>query len=259
MAFNNNGRKAVYQCTALVGSNKQGTLTPDEDGYYTLIIGGLNTFNDASAFYPLEPAKGLFSTSGALTRRVSNGNCKGECGHPKPAPGQNGRDFLQRVLQIEETRVCCHFRKIWLEEEGVKDAQGRPIVAIMAEIKPAGPMGPALKEALENRHENVCFSIRSITNDKMNPAGYVQKNIRQIVTFDWVTEPGISAANKYNSPSLESFDETTIVPEHLDAIERQYKATGVSMENSGLCGLKEALGWDTPVVPKAALPASAGW
>lgn len=40
MAFNNNGRKAVYQCTALVGSNKQGTLTPDEDGYYTLIIGG---------------------------------------------------------------------------------------------------------------------------------------------------------------------------------------------------------------------------
>lgn len=257
--MSNASRKAVYQCTALVGTNKVGNLKPDEDGYYTLVVGGLNAFNSSGAFYPLAPAKALFDSSSSFMRRISGGNCKAECGHPKPLPGQSGRDFMQRVLQIEETRVAAHFRKIWLQEEGVRDAQGRPIVAIMAEVKPAGPMGPALKEALDNPHENVCFSIRSLTQDRMVPAGYLEKNIRQIICFDWVTEPGISAANKYSSPALESFEEVTLVPEHLDAIERQYEQAGVSVENSGLEGLREALGWHKPFVAQNAVPASAHW
>jgi len=259
MAFNGMPRKAVYQCTALVGTNKTGNLKPDEDGYYTLVVGGLNAFNSSGAFYPLGPAKSLFESSSAFMRRVKGGNCKGETGHPKPAPGQSSREFLQRVLQIEETRVCCHFRKIWLEDEGVKDAEGRPIIAIVAEIKPSGPMGPALKEALDNPHENVCFSIRSLTQDRVVPAGYLEKNLKQIICFDWVTEPGLSGSTKYNSPSLESFDETVVSPEHLDAIESQYEELGVAVENSGLDGLRQALGWDQPVVPKSAMPFSANW
>lgn len=253
------GRKVTYQCTALVGTNKAGKISPDEDGYYTLVVGGLNAFNSGGAFYPVGPAKSLFDSSSSFQRRIENGNCKGECGHPKPTPGQSNRDFLQRVLQIEETRVSCHFRKIWLEDQGVKDAQGRNIIAIMAELKPSGPMGPALKESLDNPHENVCFSIRSLTSDRVVPAGYLEKNIRQIVAFDWVTEPGISAAHKYNAPALESFNETIMSPEHLDSIETQYQSTGVSVENSGLSGLREALGWDKPFTPSTPQPASANW
>lgn len=259
MSFNGMPRKAVYQCTALVGTNKAGKLKPNADGYYTLVVGGLNAFNSSGAYYPLGPAKSLFEDSSSFMRRIKNGNCKAECGHPKPTPGQTSRDFLQRVLQIEETRVCAHFRKIWLQEEGIKDAQGRPIIAIMAEVKPAGPMGPALKEALDNQHENVNFSIRSLTQDRMVPAGYLEKNIRQIICFDWVTEPGIPAANKYSSPALESFEETALVPEHLEAIESQYKELGVAVENSGLEGLRQALGWDTPNTPRTAMPVSATW
>lgn len=263
MSFSGQPRKVIYQCTALVGTNKTGDIKPDADGYYTLVVGGLNAFNSANAFYPADSAKPLFENSSGFQRRIKNGNCKGECGHPKPLPGQSNREFLQRVLQIEETRVACHFRKIWLEEQGVKDSQGRPITAIMAEIKPSGPMGPALKESLENPHENVCFSIRSLTQDRTVPAGYLEKNIKQIISFDWVTEPGISAAHKYNAPSLESFDETTMSPEHLDSIESQYRETGVSLENSGIGGLREMLGWDKSLLStrtlSATIPASANW
>lgn len=259
MAMNGTARQAVYQCTALVGTNKTGKLKCDSDGYYTLVVGGLNAYNSSGAFYPLAPATAIFDNSSSFMRRVKSGNCKGECGHPKPLPGQSSREFLQRVLQIEETRVCCHFKEIWMANEGVKDAEGRPIVAIMAKIKPAGPMGPALKEALDNPHENVCFSIRSLTQDRMVPAGYLEKNLKQIICFDWVTEPGLSGSTKYNSPALESMNETTVSPEHLDRIESQYEEMGVSVENSGLAGLREALGWNLPVIKTGPVPASAGW
>lgn len=259
MSFSSGAQKAVYQCTALAGSNKKGVLKPDEDGYYTLVVGGLNGFNSGGAYYPLGPAKAQFEESGPLMRRIANGNCKGEAGHPKPLPNQSMRDFIGRVLQIEETRVCAHFRRIWLQYEGIKDASGRPIVGILAEVKPAGPMGPALKEALENPHENVCFSIRSLTNDTMSPAGYVQKNIKTIVAFDWVTEPGMSGSSKYNSPSLEGLTEQAFSARHLDELESYSKAAGFSMENYAVDfgAVRKSLGWSNPL--KGNAPASMGW
>lgn len=252
-------QRVVYQCTALVGTNKKGVIKPNADGYYQLVVGGLNAFNSGGAYYPLGPAKSLFEASSAFMRRVANGNCKGETGHPKPLPGQPMRDFIGRVLQIEETRVCCHFRKIWLEDEGVRDASGRPIVAIIAELKPAGPMGDALKAALENPHENVNFSIRSLTNDTMSPAGYLQKNIRTIVTFDWVTEPGLSGSTKYNSPSLEGLEEQSFTVRHLNELEQHSKAVGFGMENFAVDfkTLRNDLGWSSPV--KGTQPASMDW
>lgn len=251
--------KITYSCTALAGTNKTGKLKPDADGYYQVVVGGLNAFNSASNYYPLGPAKTLFESSSSLMRRIQNGNCKGEMGHPKPVPGMSKRDYIQRILQIEETRVCCHFRKVWLEEQGVKDAEGRPIVAIMAEVKPTGPMGEALRESLENPHENVCFSIRSLTSDRMAPAGYVEKNLKTIVTWDVVTEPGISAAHKYNAPSLESLEEAVVVPEHLMAIEAERARHGVACEDIGIGDIRRDLGWDVLPSPTDALPASARW
>lgn len=259
MAFSSPSQRIVYQCTALVGSNKRGVLEPDADGYYTLVVGGLNAFNSVGAYYPLAPAAKLFEESSSFMRRIRDGNCKGETGHPKPLPGQSNRDYIGRILQIEETRVCAHFRKIWLQHEGIKDKNGRPIVGIMAEVKPSGPLGPALKASLENPDEEVCFSIRSLTNDIMTPAGHIQKNIRQIVTFDLVTEPGLSGSTKYNSPSLESFDELGIKARHLDELAEHNRVAGVSMENYAvdLRQLKGDLGWGEGT--KTTPPTSLSW
>lgn len=252
--------KAVYGCTALVGTNKVGKITPDEDGYYKVVVGALNAFNSGGAHYPLAPAKKLFESSSSFMRRVSNGNCKGEMGHPKPAPGQGTREFLNRVMQIEETRVCCHFRRIWLEEEGIKDGQGRPIVAILAEVKPCGPMGSALKESLDNPHENVNFSIRSLTRDIMSPAGYLQKNINNIITFDVVTEPGMSGSNKYNSPALESFEEMTITRsqfQHFKQTVTEKRAVGFENATLDVEEVEDSFGWKDTF--KRSKPVSLDW
>ena len=246
---------SVYQCTALVGTNKKGHLPCDSDGYYTLMVGGLNTYNSAGAYYPLEPARMLFQDSSGLMRRVATGNCKGECGHPKPLPGQSTRSFIERVLQIEETRVCCHFRKLWLEERK-EGTQG--FTAIMAELKPSGPMGPALKEALDNPHENVCFSIRSLTNDRVHPRGYLEKSIKTIVGFDWVTEPGIRFANKYSAPSLEGLTERFFGVEDLPVASHQEGAVA-SMEQAMSETVKEAFGWLTEHTQAHRPPVSFYW
>jgi hypothetical protein len=128
------------------------------------------------------------------------------------------QEFLSRIYTIDEKNTCCHFREIWLDPTyGKKNpgANNPGLVAIMALVKPAGPFGPALAEALENRHQNVCFSIRAITKD------YVQQGRRYrvlftIVTFDWVLEPGIATANKWDSPALEMHKSGLMLPKRPD-------------------------------------------
>lgn len=259
------GKQSVkYSCTALVGVNKKGELKPDADGYYTVVVGALDHYNSNGAYYPLAPAKALFEDSSSFMRRVKDGCCKAECGHPKPTPGMSNRDFINRVLTIEETRVCAHFKSFTLETQSVKGENGQPVVAIIAEVKPAGPMGPALKEALENKHENVCFSIRSLTQDFVNQSGVTIKNIKTIVTFDWVIEPGIAVAKKWHSPALEDMGSRDLLPDHLNQIEKAHSSTGVSFESSGL-NLKEIradLGWgdtETFKVNVSKTPVSSKW
>lgn len=253
---------ASYSCTALKGTNKRGILRPDKDGYYTLVVGALDFYNSAGAFYPLAPAAHLFESSSSFQRRIAAGCLKGECGHPRPAPGSTVREFMSRVMDIYEPNVCCHFRRVWLDDQSVKDKNGKPVVAIMAEVKPAGPMGPALQEALDNPDENVCFSIRSITNDYMR-GGTLIKPIKTIVGFDWVTEPGIYVATRWNAPGLESlnlYDDVEFTKNHLQVIMQEQRRLGSGLEsNGGLTAelLMRELGWDDAIT--SSRPAAHRW
>lgn len=236
--------KVSYSCTALMGTNKAGVLKPDEAGYYPLILGGLDVFNSAGAFYPLGPAKELFDSSSTLQRRIRSGNLRGEYGHPK-INGMNSREFMSRVLEIREENVCCHIREVTLLD-GVKDRNGRASVAIMGWVKPSGPMGNPLGESLENRHENVCFSIRSLTVDEY-VRGVLTKTLKTVVTWDYVNEPGIAIANKYDAPTLEHLNELVVTPTMLAGIrEQQRVCSGMGLESGSVISaaeIEETLGW----------------
>jgi hypothetical protein len=249
MFANNQIRPAnvTYGCTALVGTNKTGLLKPDADGYYTMVVGALGVFNSAGQYYVWnEQVKALFDSSSAMQRRVADGSLRGEYGHPRPSPNMKPSDFLARVLDIFEPNVCCHFRKITLDFNNVRDAKGQMVVAIVAEVKPSGPMGPALAASLANPSENVCYSIRSLTTDSIIGGG-VQKLLRTIVTFDNVNEPGISVAKKWNAPSLEGLvADRKFSPAQLRLVVDNTKAHGRGLESINVAALEleRALGWD---------------
>ena len=193
--------------------------------------------------------KALVIDGDALNVSFANasGNLRGEYGHPRYQPGMTMDDFVNRVRDIYEPHVCMHIRKVTVDYTTYRNAQGQPVITIIGEVKPSGPMGPALKEQFENKHEDVCFSIRSLTNDEFS-MGRVNKHIKLIVTWDYVNEPGLANAHKWNAPGLESYKEDDmkivvgeaaslseqfILPGQLKAMLDRQKATGVSMESEG--------------------------
>lgn len=249
-------------CTALVGTNKAGTLKCDADGYYKVVLGALDVTNAGGAFYPEASARALFKESSSLMRRIASGNLRGEYGHPRKEPGMSMDDFVFRVKDIYEPNVCMHIRKVTVDYSSFRTLDGRPMIAIIGEIRPSGPRGPALKEQLENKHEDVCFSIRSLTNDQWS-GGRLNKHFKMIVTWDYVNEPGLEAAHKWNSPSLEShadvLEEVAIVPAHLLAMRDRMKSSGVSMESTDGVSMESLIEAVTETTPAPAGPKWASW
>ena len=216
-----------FTATKLINSKKEGILKPDADGYYELCIGALNVYNSAGEYYTLKGAEDLFSSSSSFMRRVANGCLKAEVDHPRMLAGMTDKEYLERVLSIEQKNVCAHIKEIWL----VPTSTNGGMVLVMGKVKPAGVKGFALQEALDNKHQNVCFSIRALTSDYQQ-GGTRYRVLKYIQTFDWVTEPGISTANKWDSPALESIDDKIILLSDLERIAHHAPLKGVSMEES---------------------------
>jgi hypothetical protein len=235
------GQSVRFTCTTLAGTEKAGVLPKDEYGYRVQPIGALNAFNSAGEYYPAAAAKELFQKSSAFMRRVASACLKSEEGHPKRVPGMTDADFIRRVLTIDERNVCAHISDVWLDFDSLKDAQGRQIIAIMGKVKPAGPYGAALEASYENPREDVCFSIRAFTEDRRY-AGVNQRTLIEVVTFDRVTEPGISTSRKYAAPALESMVDA---PVHAETVRRAVQMPeGVAMESNMISpqGLLKLLG-----------------
>lgn len=241
-----------FTCTSLAGLGKEGILPADEHGYRPVILGALDVFNSAGEWYCHEEAVNLFLSSGALQRRIKDGVLKGELGHPKFVPGMRERDYLQRVMQIYEDNVAAHYSEIWLNYDDVKDPSGNKVIAIMGKVKGSGPHGQALENSLSNPKENVCFSIRAFTDD-VRKNGVNNRILREIVTWDVVTEPGIAVAKKFTAPALEEFRFSRA---NMETVVKQTAARGLAQESSVILhgqALCKVMGWDT--IPQKDLPA----
>lgn len=236
-----------YACTALIGTNKSGILKPDEFGYYKVILGALNYHNAMGIFYDLDSSKAVFDQSSSFMRRISAGNLYCEVEHPKWEKGMSLDDYVRRIRHVEGQNTCAHIREIELEM-GKTGASGKPVCIIYGWVKPDRIHGHLLKAALDNPKQNVCFSIRSLVNER-NVRGEIQRTITELITFDWVTEPGINLANKFNAPGLESYvvhEETAIqvpiaVLEGIAKSYRQMRASGIALESDDANSIDETL------------------
>lgn len=266
-----------FSCTALAGTNKVGNLKRDADGYYEVVLGALDVYNHGGQFWPASASvKEIFHKSSAFMRRISRAALRCEYGHPKKEGGMSMPDYAHRLTQIWEHMVCCHIKEVWLETTRVKDKDGRVVIAIMGKIRPSStPWGIALEKQLQNPHENVCFSIRAVTTDTLD-FGQYNKTIKEIITWDYVNEPGIAVANKYSAPSLESLDSPCLDGGHLETMEeievpvgmlksyvesRRGTAMSVSMESSEGVSLENLLERiESTVKPKdSSRPGSNRW
>lgn len=236
-----------YACTALAGKNKTGLLKPDQFGYYRVILGAFNFYNAGGIFYDHASSKHVFEASSSFMRKISNGNLYGEMEHPSWETGWSQQDFVRRIRIIDGNNVSHHIREVECVEEG-KDSKGRTIVVVYGWVKPDRVHGAALQAAFDNPHQNVCFSIRSLIEDAWVGQECV-RSVKELVTYDWVTEPGISLATKYNNPGLEHFDSIVqmpgndiIIPDNtileLHEMEMAKQRAGVGIESDSMAGLE---------------------
>lgn len=245
-----------FTCTQLINSGKRGVLNPNKDGYYDLVVGGLNIFNSAGMKYTAKrEVLGLFEASSSFMRKVKRGAARGEVGHPKFLPGMSKDQYIDRILTIDEKNVCAHFSEFYLDFDSFKNEDGTPIIAIRALTSPSGPQGDFLAKQLANPKENVCFSIRSFTDDYFE-RGVLCRDIKNIVTFDYVNEPGIHIAEKYKNPALEDLEQVRLNKVDFDkSFQRQ--VVGLGQESVALtkAELFASFGWKS----KKQLPAYDKW
>lgn len=193
--------------TVFSNQNKEGALPgPDSDGYYTLVLGGLNCFNTAGEYYVADGVVDMFRDSSVFMRRIQSGSLYAEVGHPRRQPGMSYEDFYRRIIDIDDTNICGHISDITLDMTYGQKNPGicnPEFIAVMGKVKPAGPKAEALRLSLENRKQNTAFSVRGLTDNKERN-GRTERKLTQIITYDHVTEPGIKAACKAYVPGLES-------------------------------------------------------
>jgi hypothetical protein len=251
---------ANYSCTALTGTNKAGKLKPDSNGYYEILLGAVDVTNSAGEFYTASTeALEVFAPSSTLHRRVTTGQCRSEYGHPKREPGMTDAQFMNRILSIEEMRICAHVSQFELKKDLISNDKGEKLIAIVGKVKPSGPLGATLTESLENTEENVAFSIRSLTSNRFQ-GGRTVKTLKTVVGWDYVNEPGISIANKYQSPALEDLTSNTdiILPSYLDKLDDEGCGVSHSFESNGIdtTMIRNSLGWQKVQVIN---PATNNW
>ena len=220
--------------TRLVGTNKLGILPKDKDGYYTQAIGGLNIHNTSGHLYTAEPeVRRLFTDSASFfLKHIRDGQLRGEVDHPEWPHDMPEVDYAARMLEIRPTNTCVHWADIWLDDTLNKNEDGSPIWTIMAKFCPSGVHGAMLEKQLANGRENVCFSLRAFTMDRVI-RGKRHRRIVEPITFDYVNRPGIPIAEKWKSPALETNHEVPVNKQMLDrAFSR--KGNGMGLENSNV-------------------------
>lgn len=209
-------------------------LKKDSKGYYYITLGAVNAFNSTGEFYDIEGVNDLITNeSSSLYRRLKSGALKGEVGHPEYTPGTPKAAFYSRNMKILLSNTSHHIRDIELvptSKDSGLSGKGK-YTLIKAWVKPSGPHGDALKAALENPDENVAFSIRCFTmNVKVN--GVLVKKITQIITWDWVNEPGMSDATKWKELGIESLDLCDIDLEDIGDVDTINECFNCSLESN---------------------------
>jgi len=189
---------------------KSGIMKPDSQGRYTVVLGGLNTFNASGVWFTLEESDKMFAASSAFQRNVKEGTIYSENGHPVRPPGMTDDEWIERFLGLQENRFTNTLEEVWLDPTYAKKFDdpriAKDTVVIMGRIKPFGELKHVLIDIINNPNQNLCYSIRCIT-DTYKRNNVRVKVIRGVITFDLVYSGGLIFSKKTFHPSTENISE----------------------------------------------------
>lgn len=165
----------------------------DTDGYYQGVP--LAVFNNVTRNRTVYDVDSMIdqitNPNSAFNIRLTEGNLIGEWGHPRVNP--KTEEGMQRVLDLENSREACCYRKIYSKKMDDSD-----MVFILGDVKPSGPYGKYFEERMDDPTRNCAFSLRSITKDRVDRvAKIIYRKVIKLVTFDaGVPSGGYKEASK---------------------------------------------------------------
>lgn len=222
-----------FEITVQRGYSGNGNVKRIDNNYCQVVLGALEYPNSTGAVYDLDSAVRIIEKSNVFMRRMKDSYLRGELGHPVERECRDYNDFVRRIHTIDERNVAIHIRRVWIDRN-YTGPDGRKIIAILGEVAPSGPHAGVVERALNNPHENLAFSVRSLTQDRI-VGGVRRKFFDNIITWDVVNEPGLSPANKFNSPSCESADilelvRVPVTPALMQGLKDEQVMRGIGME-----------------------------
>lgn len=244
---------ARFQSDILPGANK---LNPDktklDGGYHKQVLGGFNIANEAGIFYKMTPAiEHLYKENGTIGRLLRKSICKGESGHPD-ITGLSEEEAIFRMRRVDERMEALHIRAIELHK--TVDEHRNQVILAIGEVKGTGPYGPSFQASLENPHEDTYLSIRSFALESVY-GGKIVRTVKDVITYDAVTEGGISKASKYVTMSMEKYAcGFYFTEQHMDNVIKKAKTIGIEEMTIDLVQVKTNLGWvKTDVIGRSIL------
>jgi len=192
-------------------SGKSG-IVKDENGYYKIPLGKLNSYTDNGVFYKVDDLPGLMTNSrSVIGSRIKMGIVRAEYKHPDFS-GLTGADLVNRIFEIDLDRVCGHIKSIEYINTGKTERgwEKFPIYELYGWIKGTGPFGDLLNASLENPDENVSASIRSGVEEYWI-GDMLVRTVVDISTWDVVHEQGVGMANQWTAAGIEKKTQEAVV------------------------------------------------
>jgi len=180
------------------------SVVKDEDGYYQVNLGAVNTYNNSGVFYKMSNLQYHLSPESILGFRIQEGILKAEHDHPD-FNNLNQRDLVERIALLHPDRICGHIRKIQFTNTGRTERgwEKYPIYTVSGWIKPEGPYGQYLEEYLSNPNENVALSVRTMVHES-NIGNIRVRDILEFSTWDYVHENGVTGSTQWHSVGIEN-------------------------------------------------------
>lgn len=194
-----NGVNFRVEVLSVRNGRKLGKARMDEYGYYDMPLAALGVATRNRTYYETRPFVSQITDQGSRFNEVlTDGALYGEYGHPNLS-GLDNNTALARLATVDEGRVSHHFRSI---ETGKSLENGGMLVT--GKVKPHGKHGVHLQANLDNPFMNTAFSLRAITDARFE-GGLSRRNMKKLVTFDYVLAGGFAEASKRFSPAVEAY------------------------------------------------------